>query len=231
MAITAQVVDGKLQYDYTDSAKKSTEAKGSNLGYDEFLQLLCAEMQYQDPLEPTSNTDYVAQLATFSQLEATLSMENTEQSSMANSLVGKQVILKTTNSSTGATSYVDGRVDYVMYQNSKVYLSVNNSLYPLEDLDTVADSDYYDALALAKTFTKMVAQLPEVEHVTAESKSMIESGRKIYDDMTDYQKQYVDASELKTLTELEARLKEVTRNSSADADSNGSDTGDSTTTA
>lgn len=231
MAITAQVVDGKLQYDYTDSAKKSTEAKGSNLGYDEFLQLLCAEMQYQDPLEPTSNTDYVAQLATFSQLEATLSMENTEQSSMANSLVGKQVILKTTNSSTGATSYVDGRVDYVMYQNSKVYLSVNNSLYPLEDLDTVADSDYYDALALAKTFTKMVAQLPEVEHVTAESKSMIESVRKIYDDMTDYQKQYVEASDLKTLTELEARLKEVTRNSSADADSNGSDTGDSTTTA
>lgn len=231
MAITAPVKDGKLEYDYTDSSKKKTEAKGSNLGYDEFLQLLCAEMQYQDPLEPTSNTDYVAQLATFSQLEATLSMENTEQSSMANSLVGKQVILKTTNSSTGATSYVDGRVDYVMYQNSKVYLSVNNSLYPLEELDTVADSDYYDALALAKTFTKMVAQLPEVEHVTAESKSMIESVRKIYDDMTDYQKQYVDASDLKTLTELEARLKEVTRNSSADADSNGSDTGDSTTTA
>ncbi|WP_082223751.1 flagellar hook capping FlgD N-terminal domain-containing protein [Lachnobacterium bovis] len=26
-------------------------------------------MQYQDPLEPTSNTEYVAQLATFSQLE------------------------------------------------------------------------------------------------------------------------------------------------------------------
>lgn len=139
MAITAAVKDGKLEYDYTDSSKKKTEAKGSNLGYDEFLQLLCAEMQYQDPLEPTSNTDYVAQLATFSQLEATLSMENTEQSSMANSLVGKQVILKTTNSATGATSYVDGRVDYVMYQNSKVYLSVNNSLYPLEDLDTVAD--------------------------------------------------------------------------------------------
>lgn len=231
MAITAPVKDGKLEYDYTDSSKKKTEAKGSNLGYDEFLQLLCAEMQYQDPLEPTSNTDYVAQLATFSQLEATLSMENTEQSSMANSLVGKQVILKTTNSSTGATSYVDGRVDYVMYQNSKVYLSVNNSLYPLEELDTVADSDYYDALALAKTFTKMVAQLPEVEHVTPESKSMIESVRKIYDDMTDYQKQYVDASDLKTLTELEARLKEVTRNSSTDADSNGSDTGDSTTTA
>lgn len=231
MAITAAVKDGKLEYDYTDSSKKTTEAKGSNLGYDEFLQLLCAEMQYQDPLEPTSNTDYVAQLATFSQLEATLSMENTEQSSMANSLVGKQVILKTTNSATGATSYVDGRVDYVMYQNSKVYLSVNNSLYPLEDLDTVADSDYYEALALAKTFTKMVAELPELEHVTANSKSMIESVRKIYDDMTDYQKQYVDASDLKTLTDLETRLQEITKNSPGDTDSTDSDKKDGTTTA
>ncbi len=231
MAITAAVKDGKLEYDYTDSSKKKTEAKGSNLGYDEFLQLLCAEMQYQDPLEPTSNTDYVAQLATFSQLEATLSMENTEQSSMANSLVGKQVILKTTNSATGATSYVDGRVDYVMYQNSKVYLSVNNSLYPLEDLDTVADSDYYEALALAKTFKKMVAELPELEHVTANSKSMIESVRKIYDDMTDYQKQYVDASDLKTLTALETRLQEITKNSSGDTDSTDSDKKDGTTTA
>lgn len=150
---------------------------------------------------------------------------------MANSLVGKQVILKTTNSATGATSYVDGRVDYVMYQNSKVYLSVNNSLYPLEDLDTVADSDYYEALALAKTFTKMVAELPELEHVTANSKSMIESVRKIYDDMTDYQKQYVDASDLKTLTDLETRLQEITKNSSGDTDSTDSDKKDGTTTA
>ena len=101
MAIQANVVDGKLQYDYTDSTAKKNEALGSNLGYDQFLQLLCAEMQYQDPLEPTSNTDYVAQLATFSQLEATLSVKDSQQSSMANSLVGQQVILRVENKSTG----------------------------------------------------------------------------------------------------------------------------------
>ena len=168
-------------------------------------------MQYQDPLEPTSNTDYVAQLATFSQLEATLSMENTQQSSMANSLVGKQVILKTTNSSTGATSYVDGKVDYVMYQNSKVYLSVNNNLYPLDELDTVADSDYYDALALSKTFSKMVAELPDLDHVNKNSQSLVESVRKVYDGMTEYQKKYVNATDIKTLTELEERIKELSK--------------------
>ncbi len=78
MAVTANVVNGQLDHKYTTpkSSRKEITAKGANLDYDDFLQLLCAEMQYQDPLEPTSNTDYVAQLATFSQLEATLSMKD-----------------------------------------------------------------------------------------------------------------------------------------------------------
>ena len=78
--IIAPVEDGKLNYEYTDNSKKNgINPTGSTLGYDQFLQLLCAEMQYQDPLEPTSNTDYVAQMATFSQLEATLSLTETQE--------------------------------------------------------------------------------------------------------------------------------------------------------
>ena len=120
MGITANVVDGKLDYTYTNSAEKKNELKGSKLGYDQFLQLLCAEMQYQDPLEPTTNTDYVAQMATFSQLEATLSMQGTQQNAMARSLVGQQVILKVENDS-GKTTYVEGKVDYAMYENGEVF--------------------------------------------------------------------------------------------------------------
>ena len=74
--IIAPVENGKLVKDYS---KKKTESNGSEMGYDQFLTLLCAEMQYQDPLEPTSNTEYVAQLATFSQLEATLAMQETQE--------------------------------------------------------------------------------------------------------------------------------------------------------
>ena len=61
----ASVENGKVK---TTKSKKSDESNNGTMGYDQFLTLLCAEMQYQDPLEPTSNTEYVAQLATFSQL-------------------------------------------------------------------------------------------------------------------------------------------------------------------
>ena len=42
--------------------KKSDTTNGSNLDKDAFLQLLVTQMQYQDPLQPTDNTEYMSQL-------------------------------------------------------------------------------------------------------------------------------------------------------------------------
>ena len=207
MAIIAPVENGKLNYDYTDNSKKGKiNPTGSTLGYDQFLQLLCAEMQYQDPLEPTSNTDYVAQMATFSQLEATLSMSETETNSMASSLVGKQVILKVTSETTGATSYVDGRVDYVMYENGEVMLSVNDGLYPLSSLDTVADGEYYEGITLSSTFANMVNQLPLKENLTVDWEKAVVQLRDMYNGMTSYQQGFVSEDALKTLKEYEDQM-------------------------
>ena len=53
MAITANVTNGKLDKTNTTPTQNrktsSAKASGSNLGYDDFLKLLSAEMQYQDP--------------------------------------------------------------------------------------------------------------------------------------------------------------------------------------
>ena len=210
MAIIAPVENGKVNYNYTDNSKNGKiNPTGSTLGYDQFLQLLCAEMQYQDPLEPTSNTDYVAQMATFSQLEATLAMSETESNSMASGLVGKQVILKVTSETTGVTSYVDGRVDYVMYENGEVYLSVNNGLYPLSSLDTVADDEYYEGITLAKTFANMVKQLPLMENLTTDWEKAIVQLRELYNGMTSYQQKFVTDDSLATLKKYEDRMEEL----------------------
>ena len=208
--IIAPVENGKLNYEYTDNSKNNgINPTGSTLGYDQFLQLLCAEMQYQDPLEPTSNTDYVAQMATFSQLEATLSLTETQENANASNLVGKQVILKVTSETTGQTSYVDGRVDYVMYENGEVYLSVNDQLYPASTLDTVADSEYYEGVTLATTLKDMVNALPNMDNLNTAYKTAVEQLRGIYDGMSSYQQQFVPDETLATLREYEERMKEL----------------------
>ena len=210
MAIIAGVENGKLNYDYTDNSKKNgINPTGSTLGYDQFLQLLCAEMQYQDPLEPTSNTDYVAQMATFSQLEATLSMTETQESQRASDLVGKQVILKVTSETTGNTTYVDGRVDYVMYENGETMLSVNDQLYPLSSLDTVADAEYYEGVTIATTLKDMVNALPLMENLTVEYQKALTQLRDIYNGMTSYQQNFVSDDTLKTLKEYETKMEEL----------------------
>lgn len=67
----------------TSTASASTSgvlgAASSQLGESAFLTLLSAELEYQDPLQPMDNTQFVAELAQFSQLSATNSQTSTLQ--------------------------------------------------------------------------------------------------------------------------------------------------------
>jgi flagellar basal-body rod modification protein FlgD len=54
----------------TPAAMQSTTSQaGGATGRNEFLQLLATQLQFQDPLNPLQNSDFVAQLAQFSSLE------------------------------------------------------------------------------------------------------------------------------------------------------------------
>ncbi|KAB1437705.1 flagellar hook assembly protein FlgD [Candidatus Galacturonibacter soehngenii] len=145
MALVQPIKDGKLVDTSSSSLSDSSKKTNSNSSLDKqaFLQLLVAQMKYQDPLEPTSNTEYIAQLATFSQLEATQNLQSSYEQSQASSLVGKPVIMKTTSKSTGDTYSTVGYVDAVMMSNGKPYLYINSNYYSLSDLDTVLDEEYF----------------------------------------------------------------------------------------
>ena len=100
MPLMAPVENGKVVETETSASAKSSKANSSStsgLDKEAFLQLLVAQMKYQDPLEPMDNTEYISQLATFSQLEATQNMADTISQGMANSLVGKYVFLNVTD--------------------------------------------------------------------------------------------------------------------------------------
>ncbi|MGG7576342.1 flagellar hook assembly protein FlgD [Rhizobium sp. Nf11,1] len=55
----------------TTTSSSSTQSKAT-LNYDNFLQLLIAQMKNQDPTDPMDASEQVAQLATFSQVEQTI---------------------------------------------------------------------------------------------------------------------------------------------------------------
>ena len=70
-SLNTVTVDGITYNAQKYSAEQAAKQVKDNsaLGKDAFLQLLVTQMQYQDPLDPQDNGEYLAQLAQFSSLE------------------------------------------------------------------------------------------------------------------------------------------------------------------
>lgn len=79
----------------TATASKSSAAA---MDYQAFLRLLIAQLKNQDPTKPMESTEFVAQLATFSQVEQTIaantkldSLLTSSALSLAEGLIGRTV--------------------------------------------------------------------------------------------------------------------------------------------
>lgn len=211
MGVVQKVEDGKLVESNSAAslANKSAKKTGNDsLDKDAFLQLLVAQMKYQDPLEPTSNTEYISQYATFSELEQMQNMSASMDLFRASSLVGQTVLMKVTDSA-GRTTDVQGNVDYVVYERNKAYLSINGELYSMDDLDTVADPTYLEAYKLAAEFLNDYNKLPSLDKLTIADRERVEKLDKIYKDMTEYQKNFLTDEHGKTLEKYVAKMRDL----------------------
>lgn len=85
------------------NAPDSTQ-KNSRLDQDEFIKLFLAQLQFQDPMEPIDNREFLAQMAQFTNLEQTRVIgENTKMTEFnllttnAAGMLGKKVFIATAN--------------------------------------------------------------------------------------------------------------------------------------
>lgn len=213
MSLMAPVEKGELMVNgmtaaEREKAKAKSDKEASSMDKDSFLQLLVAQMKYQDPLEPTSNTEYISQYAQFSQVESLQNMSLNMDLQRASSLVGQMVYVKTTNES-GVTDYVYGKVDYVTYQGGKPYLYINEKSYPLEDLETIVEPEYYEAYNLATELIAGINRLPKLGLVDLGDADKIDELNKIYTEMTDYQKTFVAKEKVEALEKYVAKIEEL----------------------
>ncbi len=103
------------------NAQKAATPQSTSMGQSEFLTLFTTQLKNQDPTDPVKNEAFVAQLAQFSQLEATTSMKtsmNSLVSSMSNdrmlgaaSLMGKQVAVPDGPVEVTATTVAQGTIN------------------------------------------------------------------------------------------------------------------------
>jgi len=100
------------------------------LGKDDFLKILLAQLQNQDPLNPMEDREFVAQMASFSSLEQMMNIANLMQQWMQ--LSGRDALLrysewigKTVHWQEG-DSTMSGVVQSVMQKDGKIVLELNN---------------------------------------------------------------------------------------------------------
>lgn len=209
MSLVAPIENGKVVETSSESSlKKAKKSSENGMDKEAFLQLLVAQMKYQDPLEPTSNTEFVSQYAQFSQVEQLQNMSSNMELQRASSLVGQQVRVKTTDTS-GDTNYVEGKVDYVAYENGKAYVSIEGNKYSIDDLDVVADAEYLNAVDVALKWVTALNKLPSVANISMDEAEDIDSLKESYDKMTDYQKSFIASEKVKDLEAYLERLEEV----------------------
>lgn len=115
----------------------TSSSSSSSVSSEAFLNLLCMQLQYQDPTNPMDNNEMLAQEAQFVTLEQMekLASSFSEFSSIyqANSLIGQKVEV-----SSNSGSSIVGTVEYVDYSDSEgASISVNGTLYPLDNVSKV----------------------------------------------------------------------------------------------
>lgn len=205
MAAIAVVEDGKIvQNNSKSTAKKTTDG----MDKESFLQLLVAQMKYQDPLEPTSNTESISQYAQFTQVQELQNMSGSMDLQRASALVGQEVWVETTTS-TGMTKPIRGRVDYVVYDNGKPYVAINEELYELSKVNTVVDKIYQDAYDKAYDFITALNKLPSINGLDLNDGETIDKLEKTYNEMDDYEKSFIAKEKVDILNKYIEKMKEV----------------------
>lgn len=75
----------------TSGSSAPTANPNGTLGQNDFLKLMIAQLQAQDPLQPANTNEYVSELALFTQVEQTTNLANAGQLSSAVQLIGRTV--------------------------------------------------------------------------------------------------------------------------------------------
>ena len=133
----------QIQSNHEKYADRFSDANAEIVNSDTFLSLLVAEMTNQDPLEPTSNTEFVSQMAQFTQLSYAQDSSTYAKANYAASLVGKTA---TASKMDGAQQVTKTGVVESVTKSGKTYIvNIGGESFDISKVtgvqDTVTDND------------------------------------------------------------------------------------------
>ena len=145
MADTSRILSSseQIQANYEKYKTKFKDSTEELVSSETFLSLLVAEMTNQDPMEPTSNTEFVTQMAQFTSLQYSKDSATYSKSNYASSLVGKTVTASKMDGSKQVTK--TGVVESVSKSGDSYTIRIDGTAFDISNVTAIADTKTDDS--------------------------------------------------------------------------------------
>lgn len=177
MADTSRVLSSseQIQANYEKYKSKFKDSTEEMVSSDTFLSLLVAEMTNQDPMEPTSNTEFVTQMAQFTSLQYSKDSATYSMSNYASSLVGKTVTASKMDGSKQVTK--TGVVESVMKSGKTYMLKIDGVSFDISNVTSIGTtSDSSTGTSSSSSLGELIAKASMMIGMAATVNPGVEGG-------------------------------------------------------
>ncbi len=132
-------VSGVSNSPYSSALGQKEKTNGSSLDKDAFLNLLVTQLRNQNPLEPMEDKEFIAQMAQFTALEQTQSMNKTMKMNSAYNLTNKYAYATYRDEKSSELKEVEGLVEKASLKDGSVYVTIDGKEVLFDDVKEVSE--------------------------------------------------------------------------------------------
>ncbi len=164
----------QMQANYEKYKDKFVDANDELVSSDTFLNLLVAEMTNQDPMEPTSNTEFVTQMAQFTSLQYSKDAAAFSKSNFASNLIGKTVTAQKMEGKNVVQK--TGVVDSVMKNGDSYTIKIDGVSFDISKITSITDNGGGTGAAGGSSLGELIARASMMIGMCATVNPEVEGG-------------------------------------------------------
>lgn len=139
------------------------QKNNEGLNMQDFLNLLVAQITNQDAMNPMDNTEFIAQMAQFSTLQAMTDLTEMALQGQATSLIGKNVVVADYNGNGGLT-IDEGIVQRVTLHGGKTKLYVNDMEYEYSNIMEIREAEKAEENSLTEMLGNILERVDNLNN-------------------------------------------------------------------